>query len=171
MSARAVIAKISCPDGKTFTTAISVQADGDPAATGWMLHHYYRLEADIDRLLAQGNLKTLGLPPGTPGSHLLPSIPEADPATSGYAQPGAVPQLLISEWLDAASPDWLYVIRWQPYWFAVPVGPSPIVAPVEDVIAEHKRTAVWCARQPDGAAKCWNQEELLATFLPPAQRP
>lgn len=110
MSDRAVIAKIGCRDGEPFVTAISVQADGHPYTTGRVLLDRYPLEANADQLLNRGNLTSL-LPLATA---------TADPAQATYAQPGAVKELLESDWLTTADPQWLYV-HYKSHWTAMPV--------------------------------------------------
>ena len=110
MSDRAVIAKIVCRDGEPFVTAISVQADGHPYTTGRVLLDRYPLEADADQLLNQGNLTSL-LPLATA---------TADPPQATYAQPGAVKELLESDWTAAAAPQWLYVHH-KGHWLAMPL--------------------------------------------------
>ena len=100
MSDRAVIAKIGYRDGEPFVTAISIQADGHPDTAGRVLLDHYPLEADVDRLLTQGNLTTL---------RLRSSDAAVVSDTPTYGQPGSVEQLLGSHWLRAADPQWLYV--------------------------------------------------------------
>lgn len=110
MSNRPVIAKIGYRDGEPFVVAISIQADRHPDTTGTTLLDRFPREADADQLLNQGNLTTL-----------LPlSTNTADPAPATYAQPGAVKELLESDWLGAADPQWLYVHH-EGHWLAMPV--------------------------------------------------
>lgn len=110
MSNRAVIAKIGCRGGEPFVTAISVQADGYPTTAGRTLLDRYPMETDVDQLLNQGNLATL-LPPTTAND---------DPVHPTYAEPRTVKDLLESDWICAANPQWLYV-HYQGHWLAMPV--------------------------------------------------
>ena len=126
MSAHAVVAKISLPDGQPLTAAIRVYAHGYPSGVGRMLFHHYDNEADIDRLLALGNRHTLRPPPDAPIGHPLPERP-------AYTQAGGVAELLDSDWLCAAHPKWLYV-RYCGHWLASTTKPNQLLRPLEDVI-------------------------------------
>lgn len=63
MANDAAIVKTSYRYAPPFTIAIGVHHDGDPAATGWLWHHYYQNEADIDRLLENDCIPRLGTSP------------------------------------------------------------------------------------------------------------
>lgn len=112
MSTHAIIAKVGREEGTTRTTAIGVHNDGYPAATGWLLHHYYRNEADIDRLLANDCLSRLGVsheaqPYGVCLQGLNTIISPV--ATPRYRQTGDIERMMDSDWSRRVNPNWIYV--------------------------------------------------------------
>ena len=170
MANNAAIVKTSYPYGPPFTTAIGVHHDGDPAATGWLLHHYYQNEADIDRLLENDSISRLGISPearphlhtGIP--HGLDTIAAAGPnPIPRYLQPGDTDDMIKSEWYRNLHPRWVYLRAGGPWlvW-----TPGTVFRPLYELVAEVDIPIVWPFENPDGSTAHRDKEWLLSN-LPP----
>ena len=169
MSTHAIIAKVSHENGQTRTIAIGVHSDGYPGATGWLLHHYYRNEADIDRLLDNDYLSRLGVSPeAQPYEGTLQGLNTiASPAAHlRYRQAGDIRQMLSSDWARQVHPHWIYVHeggQWLVRWPGSHIQPT-----LEQALTEYDEPVVWPFAEPDGTTEYRGREWVLANIPPPA---
>ena len=169
MSTHAIIAKVSREGGTTRTTAIGVHNDGYPGATGWLLHHYYRNEADIDRLLSNDCLSRLGISPEAQ-PYVAPlqglnTIASPAPRTR-YRQTGDIERMMDNDWIRSVNPSWIYV-REGGQWLVRQRG-SDHRPTLEQVLAEYDEPVVWPFAEPDGTTEYRDREWVLANIRPPA---
>ena len=167
MSTHAIIAKVSREDGTTRITATGVHNDGDPGATGWLLHHYYSNEADIDHLLANDYLSSLGTSPEartyqTPPQELLTLISPAH--IPGYRDVGDTKRMMDSDWSRRIHPHWVYV-RDGGQWLAC--RPGADLQPLAEVLAEHDEPVMWNFVDAEGRSEYRNKGWVLANIRPP----
>ena len=169
MSTHAIIAKVDRREGRPLTTAIGVHNDGYPGATGWLLHHYYRNEADIDRLLSNDCLSRLGVSPEAQpceaslhGLHTIAS-PARQPR---YRQTGDIERMMDNDWIRSVNPSWIYV-REGGQWLVRQRGSDHQLS-LEQVLADYDEPVMWSFAEPDGAIQYRDREWVLANILPPA---